>query len=101
MLSTASSPERLAPSSPKAAALGLARASGENLKPGCKLRPKVNGGLMTGVCSVPRQFTGKADLIHCTLDLLLGACVGLEGESVRGGSTPGPQWMAESGGHAC
>jgi hypothetical protein len=36
------------------------------------------------------------DLLHCMLDPLLGACVGLEGEHVRGGSTPGRQWAAES-----
>ncbi len=35
-------------------------------------------------------------LSHCTLDLLLGPCVGLEGEHIRGGLTPGRQWVAES-----
>jgi hypothetical protein len=35
-------------------------------------------------------------LPHCTLDFLLGVCVGLEGEDVRGGSTSGRQWAAES-----
>jgi hypothetical protein len=91
-----SSPERTTPSSPKAAALGLARACWENSKPGRTLQPKINGGLTTGECWAPRQFTRKADLIHCTLDILLGACMGLEGERVHGGSTLGRQWAAES-----
>ncbi len=38
------------PSSSTAAALGSARARGENLKPGRKIQLKVNVGLMTGAC---------------------------------------------------
>jgi hypothetical protein len=60
------------------------------------MRLKVNGGLMTGVCLAPRQFTRIVDLLHCTLDPSLGACVGLEGENVHEGSIPGHQWAAES-----
>jgi hypothetical protein len=84
------------PSSSTTAALGPARARGENSKPGPKIRPKVNGGLTTGACWAPRRFTGTRELLHSTLDPLLGAYVGLEGEHVRGGSTPDRQWADES-----
>jgi hypothetical protein len=29
-------------------------------------QPKVNGGHATGACCAPQQFTGMADLFHCT-----------------------------------
>ncbi len=75
-------------------------------KPGRKLRPKVDGGLTTGACWAPRRFTGIAALPHCTLDLSLGACVGLEGctyvealhqaangrPKVNGGHATGARW---------
>jgi hypothetical protein len=50
VLSMTSTPGRPTPSSSTAAALGPARARGENSKPGRKMQPKVNGGLMTGAC---------------------------------------------------
>ncbi len=96
VLSMTSTSGRPTPSSSTAAALGPALAHGENSKPGRKMQPRVNGGLTTGVCWAPLQFTGIADLLHGMLDPLLGACVGLEGEHVRGGSTPGRHWAAES-----
>jgi hypothetical protein len=70
-----------------------ARARGENSKPNRKIRPKVNRGLTTGACWAPWRFTGIGELLHCMLDPSLGVCVGLEGEHVRGGSTPGRQKM--------
>ncbi len=51
-------------------------------KPDRKLWPKVNGGLTIGACE-PHSPTGMAALPHCTLDLWLGARVGLEGEVWR------------------
>ncbi len=35
-------------------------------------------------------------ILHCTLDPSLGVYLGLEGEHIWGGSTPGRQWAAES-----
>ncbi len=78
-----------------AAALGQVRAHGENLKPGRKLRPKVNSGLTTGACCAPRRFTRMADLFHCMLDPLLRAYIELEGEWVCGSSTLGCQWACQ------
>jgi hypothetical protein len=50
VLSIPSTPGRMNPSSFTTAALGPARAHGENSKPGRTIRPKVNGGLTTGAC---------------------------------------------------
>jgi hypothetical protein len=44
----------------------------------------------------PWQFTRMAALSYCTLDLLLGAHMGLEGEHVYGVSTRRSQWAAKS-----
>jgi hypothetical protein len=96
VLGMTSTPERPSSSSSTAAVQGPARARGENSKPGCKMRPQVNGGLMTGAYWAPRRFTVIADLLHCTLDPSLGACVRLGEEHVRGGSTLGCQWAAKS-----
>ncbi len=94
-----STPGRPNPSSSTAAALGPALARGDNSKPGnraVKYGQKWKGGLTTGACWAPRRLTGIEDLLHCTLDPLLGACLGLEGEHVRWGSTPGWQWAVKS-----
>ncbi len=50
-----STPGRTNPSSFTTAALGPARARGENSKPGRTIWPKVNGGLTTGACWAPRH----------------------------------------------
>jgi hypothetical protein len=94
VLSITSMPGRTNPSS-FTTALGPARERGENSKPGRTIRPKVNGGLTTGRAE-PHGYTGTRELLHGTLDPLLGACVRLEGEHICGGSTPGRQWAAES-----
>jgi hypothetical protein len=79
VLSIPSTPGRANPSPSMTAALGPARARGENSKPGRTIRPKVNGGLTTGACWAPRRFTGIRELLHGTLDPSLGAYVGLGG----------------------
>jgi hypothetical protein len=90
-------PGKPTPSSSTTAALGQARARGENSKLGHNMRPKVDGGLMTGMCWAPRRSTGMAALLTARwLVLLLGAHEVLEEEHVRGGWTPGRQWAAES-----
>jgi hypothetical protein len=78
VLSLNSSPGRPTPSSPTTAALGLSRAHGENSKPGRIMWPKVNGGLTTGACLSPTAVHWVGSSLYCTLDLLLGAHVGLE-----------------------
>jgi hypothetical protein len=50
VLSIPSTPGRANPSPSTTAALGPARARGENSKLGRIIRPKVNGGLTTGAC---------------------------------------------------
>jgi hypothetical protein len=44
----------------------------------------------------PTAVYRDGSLAHYTLDLLLGAAWDLEGEHLRGGSTPGRQRAAES-----
>jgi hypothetical protein len=46
------------------AALGSARAHGENSKPGRIIRPKVDGGLTTGACWAP-QAVHRDRWLHC------------------------------------
>ncbi len=92
-----SSPERPTPSTFTAAALGPARACGEAQNRAVNCGQKWMGASRlehTGPTVVHRD----GSLPHCTLDFLLGACVGLEGEHLCGGSTPGHQWAAESEG---
>ncbi len=70
-------------------------------KSGCKMQPKVNGGLITGVCLVPRQFTRIVDLLHCTLDPSLGPAWDWKGRTymkAQHRATNG--WPKVNGGHA-
>jgi hypothetical protein len=75
VLSITSTPGRTNPSTLTTAALGPARARGENSKLGRTIRPNVDGCLATRACWAPRRFTGTRELLHGTL----GAYVGLEG----------------------
>ncbi len=107
MLSITSTPGRTNPSTFTTAALGPARARGENSKPGRTIRPKVDGGLTTGACWAPWRCTGTRELLHGKLDPTLGAYVGLEGggtyvetqhraadgqQKVNGGHATGACW---------
>jgi hypothetical protein len=87
---------RPTPSSFTAAALGPARAHGEAWNRAANGGRKWMGAPMTGACEPHCGSPGWQLLPRCTLDLRLGACVGLWGEHVHGDSTLGRQWVAKS-----